>query len=133
MNTLSWQLPLLLAPIIGLLLISTSTRHAQIHTEIHQLLSGEHHISPITIGSLRLRVRFFRNALVALYFAAALLAVGSLFGLIVALLNGNEAWVIVLFSGGGILSFIYASITLIRESALSLEIFNAHLDDIIQK
>ena len=133
MDLTSWQLPLLLAPIVGLLLISTSTRHAQIHAEIHQLLSGDHNISRRTIERLRFRVRLFRNALVALYGSAAMLAVGSLSALVVSWSGANSTWVIVIFAALAIGAFIYGLAQLIRESYQSLEIFNAHIDDILER
>jgi len=129
-ESLTWQLPLLVTPIVGLLLISTSTRHAQIHNEIHRLLQSKYEIPQQTTRRLRMRVQLFRNALVALYLSAALFALGSLAGLILTLTIGRADSVIVIFSTAGIISFLYASLQLIRESSLSLEIFNTHLDQI---
>lgn len=130
MDTLSWQLPLLLAPIVGLLLISTSTRHQQIHREIHHLLIGEAELPIEQLVQLRHRVTLFRNALVALYISVSLLALGSLLGMILTILNSIASLVIVAFSSAGIISLLFASLQLVRESYLSLFIFHTHLDHI---
>lgn len=102
MDTLSWQLPLLLAPIVGLLLISTSTRHQQIHREIHHLLTGEAELPNEQLRQLRRRVTLFRNALVALYVSVSLLALGSLLGMILTLFDWLSVFAIVIFSSMGI-------------------------------
>lgn len=130
MDTLSWQLPLLLAPIVGLLLISTSTRHQQIHREIHHLLTGEAELPNEQLRQLRRRVTLFRNALVALYVSVSLLALGSLLGMILTLFDWLSVFAIVIFSSMGIASLLFASLQLVRESYLSLFIFHTHLDHI---
>lgn len=131
MDNLSWQLPLFLAPIVGLLLISTSTRHQQIHREIHHLLIGDVLLPLPQLQQLRHRVILFRNALASLYLSVSLFTFGSLLGMLLSVVSvKSSAIAIVVFSSAGIVCLLFASLQLVQESYLSLSIFHVHLDHI---
>ncbi|MEN0063154.1 MAG: DUF2721 domain-containing protein [Myxococcota bacterium] len=118
---ISWATPLLVLPGVGLLVMSTSARFARLHDELH------HHMhvlncSPETLERLLLRGRLFRNTLLALYGAAALLATSGLAGG----LSLPEALSSALL-GLGVSLMVVASLTLMRETTISLDIIEAEV------
>lgn len=131
MDQFSWIMPLLLLPGVGLLVQSTSVRFGGIHDEFHRMLEmGMHHHSPIFIKHLATRAQWFRNALVALYISVCAFALGSILGAIADLLWGKPEIITVSFASVGIISLLFAAVQLVRESFLSLEVLQVHLDEI---
>ncbi|MEM6926161.1 MAG: DUF2721 domain-containing protein [Myxococcota bacterium] len=113
---ISWATPLLVLPGVGLMVMSTSARFARLHDELH------HHIHQMgcddrTVERLLLRGRLFRNALLALYGAVAMLSLAGLAG-------GMEMpeWVSTALLATGVTLLVVASGTLMRETTLSLEV-----------
>lgn len=129
---ITWVVPLLLLPGVGLLLMSTSVRYGQIHTEVHHLLEMEHSITSWFKWHLHNRAMLFRNALVALYIAAGQFATGGLIGAVMDVVSGPVASYIAvsIFTTIGIICLVFAIIELIRESRLSLRVIESHLDAI---
>ncbi len=121
-----WLSPLLLLPGAALLILSTSTRFAQIHNEIHHLGSGDHADHVKESAKLLKRARLFRNALVALYLSAALFSLAGLAGGVTSRWPEFSFQMVVALTFPGIIALISATILLIRESVLSLEIIKMH-------
>ena len=117
-------------PGVGLLIMSTSARYAQIHNEMHHLLEhGMEHKGHLrmTADELLARCILFRNALVALYISVMLLAAGGLLGALAdQFLMEVSTIIVVILTGIGILCLVVASSFLIRESAHSLDIIQEH-------
>lgn len=121
-----WVTPLLLLPGVALLILSTSMRYGQIHTEFHEMEHGPRKPAAQTVKQLMARACYFRNALVSLYTSFALFSLASLIGgLASAWMRQVEAFVLVL-SCLGILGLIFAAVTLIREASLSLDVIRQH-------
>ncbi len=121
-----WATPLLLLPGVALLIMSTSIRYGQIHSEFHQ---AEHHseaLSALNVQRLLRRANLFRNALVSLYASFGLFSLASLIGgLANAWMQSAEALVMTL-SCAGIAGLVFAAATLVRETLLSLDIIRSH-------
>lgn len=122
-----WLTPLILLPGVGLLVMSTSVRYARIHDEVHHLFEHVDEASPKAISRLRRRARLFRDALVALYVCIGFFSLSSLLGMTAVTWFMAAEWV-----GGGLLvagiaCLFGATVQLIRESVLSLEIVEDHL------
>lgn len=77
MDDLGVVTPLVLLPGVALLVISTSTRYAQLHEEFHRLLVSTEPTTVDLARHLLARARLFRNALIALYTSVCLFALGS--------------------------------------------------------
>jgi len=125
-----WLSPLLLLPGAGLLIMSTSQRFNRLHDEIHHLIGQESNKSHKTVKHLMKRAHYFRNALVLLYSSIAIFAIAGLLGGITSGLGDVSFYITVGLTILGILFLAAASIILIKESALSLEIMKIHLDEI---
>jgi hypothetical protein len=127
-----WLTPLILLPGVALLIASTSSRFSQIHTEFHHLLEHQDSHARIVSRNLLRRSRLFRDALVSLYASVALFSLGSLLGGVVNLWRPESLW----FVGGltiiGIGCVVFASVQLIRESLLCLQIIQEHHDHVVQ-
>jgi len=125
-----WLTPLILLPGVALLIVSTSNRFSQIHTEFHRLVDHPDDHAKIVSRHLAQRARFFRDALVAMYVSVGLLSLGSLLGGVVNLWRPNSLWIV----GGliilGISCLVFASIQLVRESLLCLRVISDHSDRI---
>jgi len=119
-----WIAPLLLIPGVALLIMSTSARYGQLHSEIHHVAD----LGPNTslIKHLFRRARWMRNALVSLYLSVAVFAVTSLVTALFTCLEINSPmitfWMICL----GVSCLVFAVFTLIRESIQSLEVIRDH-------
>ncbi len=113
---ISWATPLLVLPGVGLLVMSTSVRFARLHDELHRHLH-DMQCAPRTVERLLLRGRLFRNALMSLYGAVALLAIAGLAG-------GVEAPEAVSSSllAAGVFLLVVAAGFLMRETTISLEV-----------
>ena len=134
MDTRLWLTPLILLPGVSVLIMSTSARYAQIHSEIHHLLDENNSNTGKIIKHLLIRAKLFRNALVSLYSSAAFLALAGLVGCLSLIWKEFTLESSVLFLIGlGILILLFATVELIRESILSLEIIRSHHRDFEQR
>ncbi|NIV42426.1 MAG: DUF2721 domain-containing protein [Candidatus Dadabacteria bacterium] len=126
-----WLTPLLLVPGVALLVMSTSSRFAQVHSEIHDLASHkhDHDIHNLAIN-LDKRAVIFRNALVSLYLSITFLAVASLVGGIAVIWLGDLFYFVMGLSCLGIVCLVFAAIELIRESMITLEVIKEHCHQI---
>lgn len=127
MNSIGiWLSPLLLLPGAALLILSTSIRFNRLHDEIHHIAEHESEQSELTINKLLLRARYFRNSLVFLYLSVALFAIAGLLGGITSGLGDISFYLTVAITISGIFCLAAASVILIKESSLSLEIMESH-------
>ncbi len=125
-----WLSPLLLLPGAGLLIMSTSQRFNRLHDEIHHLMEEDSGKSAGTANHLMQRAKYFRNALVFLYLSIAIFAVAGLLGGITSGLGDISRYITIALTIIGIFCLAAASIILIKESTLSLEIMKIHLSEI---
>ena len=125
-----WLSPLLLLPGAGLLIMSTSQRFNSLHDEIHHLMEEGSGKSAGTANHLMQRAKYFRNALVFLYLSIAIFAVAGLLGGITSGLGDISSYITIALTIIGIFCLAAASIILIKESTLSLEIMKIHLKEI---
>ena len=110
--------------------MSTSARYGRIHDEVHHLFEHENEASPKAIFRLRRRARLFRDALLALYVCIGLFSLSSLLGMIALTWLAVAEWVGAGLLVAGIACLFAATIQLIRESVLSLEIVEDHLQQL---
>lgn len=125
-----WLSPLLLLPGAGLLIMSTSQRFNRLHDEIHHFLEESTQKSRHSFLHLIQRAKYFRNALLFLYLSIAIFAVAGLLGGITSGLGNISVYITIALTITGIFCLAAASIILIKESTLSLEIINIHLNEI---
>lgn len=131
-----WLAPMILLPGVALLVVSTSARYAQIHDEIHHIQMSDTAPELEMSGHLLTRALMFRNALVSLYFSVALFLLASLFGGLTSVFRGWESvsnTIVLVILGFGILFLVFASIELVRESILSVDIIRQHHEEIETK
>ncbi len=116
----AWIQPLLLLPGVGLLIMGAAHRSAQLNDEYHRLSLAPQSASGDTIRMLLQRAALFRNALVSLYVAAALLALAALLGGLTLAVNPMLGERISLVAGSlAVAAIVFATVELIRESILS--------------
>ncbi len=125
-STEVWLTPLILLPGVALLIMSTSARFGQIHTEFHRLLDQPDARAKIVARHLLRRSALFRNALVALYSSVAFFTVGSLLGGVVNFWEPSSLWVVGGLTIVGIGCIVYAAVQLIRESLICLKVILDH-------
>ncbi len=126
-----WLTPLLLVPGVALLVMSTSSRFANVHSEIHDLANHKHEEDIQQLAeNLDKRSVIFRNALVSLYLSITFLAIASLAGGIAVIWKGNIFYLVMGLSCLGIMCLVFASLELIRESMLTLEVIKQHCKQI---
>ena len=125
-----WISPLLLLPGAGLLIMSTSQRFNRLHDEIHHLLDGKSEMNKETYIHLLRRANYFRNTLVLLYISISFFAIAGLVGGITSGLTNFSFYLTVGLTIIGIFCLAAASILLIKESTLSLQIMKIHLKEI---
>ena len=126
-----WLTPLLLVPGVALLVMSTSNRFAHVHSEIHDLANHKHEKDIGNLArSLDKRSVIFNNALISLYLSITFLALAGLIGGLAVIWMGNIFYVVVGLSCLGILCLVFASLQLIRESMLTLEVIKQHCSQI---
>lgn len=125
-----WLTPLILLPGVALLIVSTSSRFSQIHTEFHHLLDHKDGHAKILSRNLRERSRLFRDALASLYISVGLFSLGSLLGGVVNLWRPESLWFVGAVIIAGIGCVVFASMQLVRESFLSLRVIEEHYDRI---
>lgn len=131
-NLVEWTTPLLLLPGVALLILSTSLRYGQIHDEFHHLDGSDQH-SKATAKILLHRARLFRNALVYLYSSFASFCLASLLGGLATQWMSISGLTVLILTCAGILGLVVASITLVRESRLSLDVIEAHFQHLEKK
>lgn len=124
----AWALPLVLLPGVALLIMSTSIRYNHIHSEVHHLIEHTRTIPEALAADLHKRARWFRNALVALYSSVGAFTLGSIVGALVDFMNWPADAIVLVFLVIGVGALQYAAILLVRESILSLEIFEEHFE-----
>ncbi|MCA8996566.1 MAG: DUF2721 domain-containing protein [Planctomycetaceae bacterium] len=122
--------PLILLPGVALLIMSTSARFGQVQTEFHRLLDHRDAHARILAGHLLQRAALFRNALVSLYSSVGMFALGSLLGGVVNLWRPESLWVVGGLTILGISGLVYASVELIRESLLCLQVIRDHSEQV---
>lgn len=106
----------MLVPGVALLVMSTSSRFAHVHSEIHNLANHKHEKDIGKLArSLDKRSVIFNNALISLYLSITFLAKASLIGEIAVIWMGNIFYIVVGLSCLGILCLVFASLQLIRE------------------
>ena len=132
-STEVWLTPLILLPGVALLIMSTSARFGQVQAEFHRLLDYPDAHGKILAGHLLKRSALFRNALVALYASVSLFALGSLLGGVVNLWRPESLWVVGGLTILGIGCIVYASIELVRESLLCLEVIRDHSQQLAER
>jgi len=125
-NSELWLMPLILLPGIALLILSTSTRYSRIHDEIHHLIDSKGNNQKSSGKKLFQRAVLFRNSLILLYFSVVVFAVTAFTGGVMSTLNFHNNLFLILLFLIGIISLIIASIFLMKEAFLSLEIIRKH-------
>lgn len=129
-STEVWLTPLILLPGVALLIVSTSARFGQLHTEFHRLLDHPDAHARILSQHLLKRSTLFRDALLALYASVGLFAIGSLLGGVVNLWRPDSLWVVGTATMFGICCIAYASIQLMRETLLCLSVLKDHREQL---
>lgn len=119
-----WATPLLLLPGVGLLIMSTQARYGRLHDEVHRLI--DHHAEAHLVRQLLLRGRLFRNALVALYSACAVFALGALLGGLAEQVTTMAELVAYPLTMVGTVLLIAASVMLVQEATLSFRVLEYH-------
>ncbi len=85
-----WLTPLLLVPGVALLVMSTSSRFAHVHSEIHDLANHKHEKDIEKLAeNLNKRSVIFNNALISLYLSITFLALAGLIGGLAVIWMGN--------------------------------------------
>lgn len=129
-STEVWLTPLILLPGVALLIVSTSARFGQLHTEFHRLLDHPDAHARILSQHLLKRSALFRDALLALYASVGLFAIGSLLGGVVNLWRPDSLWVVGTATMFGICCITYASVQLMRETLLCLSVLKDHREQL---
>jgi hypothetical protein len=127
-STEVWLTPLILLPGVALLIVSTSARFGQLHTEFHRLVDRPNARGRIVGRHLLKRSVIFRNALVALYGSVGLFALGSLLGGVVNLWRPESLWVVGGLTIVGIGCIVYASVLLLWEALICLQALQEHYE-----
>ena len=117
---------------VALLIVSTSARFGQLHTEFHRLVDHPDAHAKILSRHLLTRSILFRNALVALYASVGLFGLGSLLGGVVNLWRPESLWVVGSATMIGIGCTTYAAAQLVREALLCLEVLRDHVERLDQ-
>ena len=121
-----WLTPLILLPGVALLIVSTSARFSQLHTEFHRLVDRPDAHARILSRHLLKRSALFRNALVALYVSVGLFALGSLLGGVVNFWRPSSLWIVGGATMTGIGCLVYASAELTQEALICLRVVTDH-------
>lgn len=117
-----WLTPLILLPGVALLIMSTSARFWQIHEEFHRLLERPDDHAKIVSRQLLRRGILFRNALLCLYASVGLFSIGSLLGGFINLWMPRLLWLVGGVTLIGIAALVFASVQLIRESLVCMNV-----------
>jgi hypothetical protein len=113
-----------------MLILSTSIRLNRLHDEVHHQTEQQHSPSKEIIDHLLMRAKYFRNALVLLYSSISIFAVAGIIGGLTSGLGDISMYITIALTIIGIFCLAAASIILIKESTLSLEIMKIHLKEI---
>jgi heme exporter protein D len=116
-----WLIPLILLPGVGLLVMSTSSRYAQVQTEFAGM-ARESGGSRVEVELLRRRSSLCRDTLVSLYASIGLLACAVLTGGLAGVWLRPYAWLAVALTCAAVASLVYAAVQLIRESLLAMDL-----------
>ena len=129
--TESWIGPLFLLPGVGLLVMSTAARYSRLHEEMHHFEEHPAIHQSVVVGTLLARARLFRDSLVALYSAAALLSSATLLGALLTNVSGSSSQLAVDgLTTGAIVCVVVACIQLVRESMRSLHVIYEHAQQV---
>lgn len=121
-----WLTPLILLPGVALLIMSTSARLAQVHTEFHHLLDHPDAHARILRRHLVQRATLYRNALIALYASVGLFSTGSFLGGVINKLAPDFLEFTGTLTMLGIVCLIIAAGALVIESAICLQVIKEH-------
>lgn len=128
-SEITWAAPLLMLPGAALLILSTASRYARLHDELHHWTEHvQTQQAGVVVANLLRRARIFRNALIALYLGASLFVIGGLAGAFTQQwpqLSGSLVVALTAAASGAVLG---ASGMLICEAALSITVLEAHID-----
>ncbi|MFA6109238.1 MAG: DUF2721 domain-containing protein [Candidatus Latescibacterota bacterium] len=116
-----WLIPLILLPGVGLLVMSTSSRCAQVQAESAGI-ARDPAGSRIESELLRRRSGLCRDILISLYVGVGLLACAVLVGGLASQWLQPYAWLAVVLTGAAVASLVYAVFLLIRESLLAMDL-----------
>ena len=125
-----WLTPLILLPGVALLIVATSHRYVQVHIEVHHIIETHTDAAPCSFQNLLKRSGLLRDALVDLYVSVALFSMASLLGGLARLWDKQAFWIVVSLACVGIFSLVFASVQLIREALLSMELIKEHAREI---
>ncbi len=125
MSSELWIRPLFLLPGVGLLVMSTAARYSRLHEELHHVEEHQGRHGDV-MGVLFLRARLFRDSLVALYLAAAILALGPLLGGLASSRAVWQEWIVNAATSLAVVCVLVACTQLIRESVHSLHVIREH-------
>ena len=128
-----WLTPLILLPGVALLIVATSHRYVQVHSEFHHIIETHTDAASRSFQNLLKRSGFLRDALVDLYVSVALFSMASLLGGLARLWDKQAFWIVVSLACVGIFSLVYASVQLSREALLSMDIIKEHAREIEAK
>jgi hypothetical protein len=129
-STEIWLTPLILLPGVALLIVSTTNRFGQVHTEFHHLLHYPDNHAEIVSRCLVRRSAMYRNALASLYTSVGLFSLGSLLGGVINLWHPELLWIVGGLTILGIACLVYAAIQLLRETLLALDVIQDHSERI---
>ncbi|MFQ5399543.1 MAG: DUF2721 domain-containing protein [Anaerolineae bacterium] len=125
-----WLTPLILLPGVALLVLSTSIRYGQIHSEFHHLLKDNSDTAKTIARHLLARSILFRNALFGLYISVGFFSIASLIGGVASMFARDFDLIVVALTFVGILGLVFASVELIQESVTSLRIIREHAEQV---
>lgn len=130
-SELVWLTPLLMLPGIATLIISTASRYATLHDEIHRWLDNSHERTLIAQAHLVSRAVHFRNALVAQYVSIFIMICASLIGFVLDMLDVAGDGVVLVVLTAGVAAVGYGAFELIRESRFSLAAIKSHVSRLV--
>ena len=125
-----WLTPLVLLPGVALLIVATSVRCVQLHSEFHHILAAHTQAASCSFQNLLKRSVLLRDALVGQYISVALFSMASLLGGLARLWDQQAFWIVVSLACVGILSLVVASAQLILEALLPMDIIKEHVREI---
>lgn len=115
--------PILMLPGVALLILSTSIRFNRLHDELHHSIVKI--LDPKVLEDLVRRAYLFHKALVKLYTCVALFSLSGFINIVVGRWYFADLTSCILI-GLGITTLFGASLYLVKESRLSLNIINSH-------
>ncbi len=121
----SFFAPLTFLPAVGLLILSTSNRYYRVNQLIRQFSSAECINKRSQVKKELKRAELFRNALVGLYLSTGFFSLATLLASLLS--EENARFVLKWFTIIGVSTLVFASLQLIYESFLSLQIIKKHV------